>query len=259
MQPRIEPESIAVQLSRRRAWILPGILIALVAAINSGHRIHLAPPSLERDSAEFAAASTQVLVDFPTTSSLLEVDRPLDILVGRATVYARLAASPAIVELVAREARVDPTQIDAKGPFNPNGPRDLREPVAERRATQLRAEREPYRLRFDAEEDSGAPIVSIYSQAPTVKQANRLADAGAAGLRNYVTGLQREQDIPGKRGARIRQLGHGLRGHRQSRGGQADSRAHVHGRLDGLGDARAPRRGAAPVLPQARLRAPGAA
>jgi hypothetical protein len=212
MQPRIEPESIAVQLWRRRFWILPGLLIALVAAIDTGHRIQLSPPSLERDSAEFAAASTQVLVDFPLTSSMLEIQRPLNILVERANVYARVAASPAIVELVARRAGLEPEQIDAKGPFNPNTPRSLREPTAERRANQLRAERGVYRLRFDAEEDQGVPIVNIYSQAPTAKEANRLADAGAFGLRAYVKGIQREQDVPAKHSVRIRQLGHAAGG-----------------------------------------------
>jgi hypothetical protein len=183
-------------LRRHRLWLLPGLVLALL----------LAAMSL-RDSKEFASASTVVLVDWATAPYLLDIKQSLDPLGERAGVLARLAPSPGIVDRIARRAGVDPDQITAAGPYKPGAPRTEQEPSAERRGVQLAAERDPYRLRFDSEEDRGVPIVSIIAQAPTVERAERIADSSAAALTDYVSALQSERHVPPRQRIALRGVG----------------------------------------------------
>ena len=207
MQPRIDQEPLTAQLWRRRAWLAPGLLVALIAVVVTNFRIQLLPPALERDSAEFAAARTEVLVDFRGRSVLADLELYTGFLTERANFYARVAASPAILELIGREAGLNPSEIDATGPYNPDAERLLREPTADRRAIQLSGERQKYRLRFDTETNQVVPIVQIYAQAPTVPTAKRLADAAAIGLRKYVQRIQDKQGLNDDASVHLRQLG----------------------------------------------------
>lgn len=196
MQPQLQSDSLGVLLRRNLKWLLAGVIIALAAAYLSG-----------RGTTEFAAATTQVMVDFPGQSALLDSNRPVGPLAERANVYARLAASPPIRTLIGREAGIDPSKIDAMGPYNPDAQRVQREPTAERRALQLRGERNPYRLRFDSEQGEAVPIVLAYAQAPTVGEAKKLADAGATALIGYVRQVQRRQGLKDSERLQLRQLG----------------------------------------------------
>lgn len=193
-------------------WVVSGLVIAMVAVIAVGFRVHFLPPSVERESAEYAAATTQVLVDFPGESALLSTRFPIEPLADRANVYARLAASPSIRELIGEEAGIDPALIDVSGPYNPEGERVLREPTAERRAIQLRAERMSYRLRFDTEPNEAVPIVLIYAQAPTVPAAESLADAGASGLSRFLMSIQEADGLEEAKRLRIEPIGEAVGG-----------------------------------------------
>jgi len=193
-------------------WVAPGVIAGVLAVIATGYRVQLVPPSLKSDSAVYAAATTQVLVDFPRESALLSTRFPIEPLADRANVYARLAASPAIRDLIGSEAGIDPAAIDVAGPYNPGAERFLREPTAERRATQLEAERHSYRLRFDSESSESVPIVLIYAQAPTVAAAERLADAGAIGLGKYLTRVQASEDLENDQRLRVEPLGKAVGG-----------------------------------------------
>ena len=201
----MQTESISRQILRHRAWLAAGVLIAVLAAVAATHEIRLNPPSLKRESAEFASATTQVFIDSPSPSSLFDLERNLVPLAERANVYSRLMTSPAVLRDIGRKADIPPGEIDAKGPFNVNQPRVQREPTAERRANQLRLERRDYRLRFDSEPD--LPLVTIIAKAPTVGEATRLADGAATGLRTYVANLQRQLGLKGSEAVAIRQLG----------------------------------------------------
>ncbi len=207
MSPAPTPDTLLAVVRRHGLWVAVGVVVAAATVLATSYRVELLPPSLERDSAEFAAASTQVLVDFPGDSAVLDYERSLTPLVDRANVYARLAPTPAVLSAIAAEAGLDRAEIDARGPYNPNAPRLAREPTAERRAVQLGSERDLYRLRFEAEEEQAVPIVNVLAQAPTLDAATRLADAGATGLVAYVDGLQREQRVPDDARVAVRQLG----------------------------------------------------
>lgn len=207
MRGQVNVEGVGRQLWRCKRWLVPGLLIALLAAFASGKRVHLMPPSLEPASAEFAAATTQVMVDFPGQSALLDTTRPIGPLAERAHTYARLAATEDLVRAIGREVGIDPTRIDARGPYNPDAQRIIREPTAERRATQLRADRRDYRLRFDTEQAEAVPIVLLYAQAPTMPEASKLANAGATALIAYVRRVQEQQGLPDDERLQLRQLG----------------------------------------------------
>jgi hypothetical protein len=192
----MQPDSLISRLWQRRVWLVPGLLVALLAAF-----------AVHRNSAEFAAATTHVFVDFPDQSALLDIDRSVGPLVNHSSVYARLGPSPAVLGLIAEEAGVSASDIDARAPYNPNALRILREPTAERRAAQLQGESKKYRLRFDTEWDQGVPLVTIYAQAPTVPIARKLANAAAVGLRGYIQRVQERQELKDPAEVRLRQLG----------------------------------------------------
>lgn len=198
-------QPLGSQIWQHRAWIAPGILVALIAAVASIYSIGIFPPSLTRDTAEFASASTQVVIDSPKPSSLTDLDRNIVPLADRANVFSRLLASPTLVALVGRKAGVPPGAIDAKGPFNVNQPRAQREPTAERRASQLRFERSDYRLRFDSEPN--LPLVTILAQAPTIAKARQMANASATALADYVEDVQSREEIPETERVVVSQLG----------------------------------------------------
>ena len=188
--------STASLLRRHWLWVLPGVLLATTLAVLS-----------MRDSKEFASASTELMVDWADSPYLLDVNQSLTPLAERAGVLARLAPGPAVVEQIAAKAGVEPAQITASGPYKPGAQVSEREPSAERRGVQLAAERDPYRLRFDSDEEHGVPIVSIISQGPNVEGANRLANASAAALIDYIDELQRESKAPPRQRVRLRAMG----------------------------------------------------
>lgn len=212
MRARIDKRKRSGRFWGFLGWVVPGLLVAVVVVIATSYRVQLQPFSVEPDSAEYAAATTQVLVDFPGESALLSTRFPIEPLAARANVYARLAASPTIRTLIGADAGIDPAQIDVSGPYNPEGERVLREPTAERRAVQLRAEQLRYRLRFDTEPNEAVPIVLIYAQAPTVLAAERLADAGATGLSRFLTDVQEADGLEEAKRLRLEQIGNATGG-----------------------------------------------
>ena len=202
--------SLGTLLLRCRRWLAAGLLIGIAAGFLATHRVSLLPPSVEPRSATFASATTQILVDFAPPSTLADAERPVGLLGTRAIVYARLLGSPSLVGLIGKEAGIDPSRIAAFGPYNPYVERDLREPDAERRAQQLRAERQRYRLRFDVEDNGAVPLVLVYAQAPTVGEARRLADGAARALERYVVGVQDRERLPTEMRLRVTELGRAI-------------------------------------------------
>jgi uncharacterized protein involved in exopolysaccharide biosynthesis len=191
-------------LWQRRRLVALGVLVALVAALLSIYRIGLAPPSLESRTNVFATASTQLLVDTPG-SAFADLASDLDPLETRASVFARFLTTPTAVSLIAREAKLPFTGIEAQGPYDLNVPTFNQGPAAEQRSSQIIGEGALYRLRF--ENNPALPIVSVFSQAPDRGEAERLADAVPTALTAYIDRLQNEQGTPSSRRVEIRRLG----------------------------------------------------
>ena len=191
-------------LWRRRRLVAVGALVALAAALLSVYRVGLFPPSLEGRTNVFASASSQILVDTPD-SAFADLSYDLESLDARASVFARFLASPAAIALIAREAKLPFDAIEAQGPFELDVPEVQQAPTAERRSSQILGEGALYRLRF--ENNPSLPIVTVFAQAPSREEAVRLATAAPVALRDYIEGIQAEQNTPRDRQVRIQQLG----------------------------------------------------
>jgi hypothetical protein len=189
----------------RRKWlVLVGAVVAFIAAFSRIEHISLAPPGLKSRGLSYATARTQVIVDAPD-SSLADLNTDLNPLIARAGVYSRLLTSPESLDIIGREAGIDPGLIYAQGPFETNQPRAEQEPTAEERSSQIVGETNSYRLQFESSPD--LPIVTIFAQAPEPDAANRLATGAARGLAAYVRRLQLARAVPERQRVEIRQLG----------------------------------------------------
>ncbi len=188
-----------------RKWLVAaGAVVALFAAVLVVAHVSLFPPSLKSRSLSYASARTQVIVDSPD-SSLADLRSDVNPLIVRAGVYSRVLTSPGALQIIGREAGIDPGLIFAQGPFEIDQPRAEQEPTAEARSSQIVGEGDEYRLRYES--SPSLPIVTIFAQAPTTDEANRLADGAARGLSAYVDQLETRNAIPEKRRVAIRQLG----------------------------------------------------
>lgn len=188
----------------RRRLVALGALIAALAAMLSVYSVGLFPPSMTSRTNVFATASTQLLVDAPD-SAFADLENDLTPLETRASVFARFLASPVALQLIAKEAKVPVSSIEAEGPYDINLPVIQQEPTAGQRSSQIIGEGALYRLRF--ENNPVLPVVSVFAQAPTEAEAIGLANAAPRALRAYINSIQTEQDTPEGRRVVIRKLG----------------------------------------------------
>lgn len=186
-----------------RWWLLVlGVLIAAVASTLSVYRLD--GTSLKARSLQHSSATTQVLVDTPS-SALGDLSGSFEQLNARAEVFANFMTSPAVLDLIGKQIGVSGDQIYAAGPLNSNLSKVVQEPTALKRNIQITGEKDPYRLNYTS--DPTTPTVGINAQAPTTAQAVALANAAAVGLREYVTQLQKANHVKAAARVTIRQLG----------------------------------------------------
>ena len=190
------------ELWGRKKLLIAGFLIALVAAVLSVYRPD--GMSLKPRSLVYSAASTQVLVD-QSSSVLGNSSQIFDGPDARATVFANFMTSPAVLALIGEKAGIPGDQLYAAGPVNPNVPRVVQEPTAGARNVQITGETDPYRLTLNA--DPALPIIDIYSQAPTTKQAIALANGAVSGLQEYLTNVENTDKIRPSNRVEIHPLG----------------------------------------------------
>jgi hypothetical protein len=205
----MEPARTLKILWKRRRLVALGAVIAAFVATLSVATISIFPPGLTSRTNVFATASSQILVDTPD-SALADLSHELEPLEVRAGVFARFLANPAATDLIARESGVPAGEIEAQGPYEQNLPLNEQEPTAAKRSTQIIGNGALYRLRFENNPDQ--PIISVFAQAPTEKEALALAAATPKALRIYVERLQESQHTPRKNRVEIRPLGHATGG-----------------------------------------------
>jgi hypothetical protein len=193
----------------RRRLVALGAVIAAIAALLSVYSVGLFPPSMTSRTNVFATASTQLLVDAPD-SAFADLENDLTPLETRAAVFARFLASPVALQLIADEAKVPVSSIEAEGPYDINLPVIQQEPTAGQRSSQIIGEGALYRLRF--ENNPVLPVVSVFAQAPSEDEAIALANAAPRALRTYINRIQTQQDTPEDRRVVIRKLGNATGG-----------------------------------------------
>jgi hypothetical protein len=153
------------------------------------------------------SGSTHVLVDTPKS---IAVDarskaQALVSLTARANLLGNVMASPPVRAYIARRAHISPDQIQAVAPLTPDVPRALAEPGHEKRTSDILRSTDQYRMEIQAQPT--APVLDIYTQAPSADAARVLADAAVAGLRDYLATLARTQDVAPSDQVRLIQLG----------------------------------------------------
>jgi hypothetical protein len=190
------------ELLGRRLLLAVGVLLAAAAAVFSVY--HIEGSKLKARSLQYSSATTQVLVDSPS-SVLGNLSQSFEPLSARAVVYANFMASPAVLKVIGQYAGIHGDQIYAAGPVDELEPRAVQEPTALKRNVEITGETDPYRLNFNS--TTNVPTITIYSQAPTTPQAVALADGAVAGLKQYVSGVETTDRIPPRSRVVIRQLG----------------------------------------------------
>ena len=181
---------------------LSSLAALAAAALNTG-AIGLLPPRIGAPDLDVAAASTHVFVDTPAPSVVHRDEYPPTALIKRTELLGRVMTSPLVVERIGRRAGIAPERIAAAARTTENVPVVLTEPTSEERASQIATEDRPYRVEVQARQST--PVLDVYARAPSVAEAERLADAAVAGLDEYLRATAARQDL--EKGVRLRQLG----------------------------------------------------
>ena len=197
------------QLSEDKRRLVGVVVIAaFVGLISAGlttGMIGLIPPRIKSTELQVATASTHVLIDAGPTSIVHRRDYPVYALTMRAEMLGRVMTSPPVVERIARRSRVPADRIAASARSTANVPLALSEPGSEQRANEIFRSGVPYRLEVEAR--ATTPVLSVYAQAPSTPEAERVANAAIAGLRDYLRDLADRQGFGDYRPVRLRQLG----------------------------------------------------
>lgn len=202
-------EVVTHRLGRRGRLLAVVAFSALVgitcAALNSG----LFPPKHGASGLQIAAATTHVMVDQPEPSPSIAVRRALpqhlQTLIKHAELLGRVVVSPPVLERIADRCHVPRASISGLARTTANVPLALTEPDSERRASEIQDSNARYRVEVQGKQT--APILDIYTQAPSVAEAGCLADAAITGLTAYLLDLAGRQGADAAGLPRLRQIG----------------------------------------------------
>lgn len=199
-----------IQLPRslpRGCGIALCVLAAVLAAAVSVCTISVIPPRIVPRNLDIAAASAHVVFDRPRpiVSDRLATDGDYQTLHKRTVLLGNLMTSAPALRHIARHADIDASRIAAVTRVTASVQAVLTEPSSERRASEIRESGRPYRL--EIQPHPTLPTLDIYTQAPTVGEAQRLADAAVPGLRDLERELARGRNVDGIGPLRVEQLG----------------------------------------------------
>ena len=154
-----------------------------------------------------AAAETHVFVDDPGVSIVDRRAGTDDVanLQKRAVLYGRVMTSQAVLAAIAKRAGVPAQQISGIARVTEGEPHSLLQIGSEERANQIRDSNAPYRLELQS--SPAEPILAIYSEAPSLDTARRLADSAVPGLQDYLKQLAQQEGFPQRNVPVLRQLG----------------------------------------------------
>jgi hypothetical protein len=183
------------------------VVIAVVATTQIVYGISLSPPGIEGNSLNVASASTHVIVDTPKSTV---VDPRSDVYTiesqsNRAVILGNVMASLPVRQYIARRAGISADQIRAEPPVTPDQPRAMVDSAHAPRVSDILKRPDEYRLSIQA--DPMAPVLDIYTVAPTTDEATKLADASVDGLRDYLGSVAAKDRTPKLDQVRLEQLG----------------------------------------------------
>ncbi len=179
-------------LARRRrlvAFAIASTAVATLATVASLATFSLLPPGISMRSLQKGAAVTHAAIQLPPDK------RPVgqyefESEARRASLIANVMTSPPLLARVGRSIGVDPDQIAATTEITEDVSRSFIEPDNEHRASQIVASHAPYQL--DIQARTPLPVLDIYAQAPTVAEAEKLANAPVKAANAYLAALARQ-------------------------------------------------------------------
>jgi len=186
----------------RTRWYLfiPLLAIAAGGAMAARQAANTAPTG---------AATVQILIDSPA-SALANLGQDPGPLASRASVFAQLMTSDAVVRSIAQAAGIPATDITAEGPYSGAGQTLNVTMPSEARGAQLIASKPENRLTFVAQNQ--LPIVTVSVQAPTPEAAGAIANAVYPGVEAWVKTLDTNNSIQPSKLVTLRQLGNAQAG-----------------------------------------------
>ena len=165
-------------------------------------------------------AAAHVMIDYPDASIVDRSALPQDLrtLQNRAELYGRLMTTTPVLRAIAERAGVPANQLSGVADITADVPIQFSQAGSEQHASELQASRARYRLEMQA--DPYEPLLTIYSEAPSVYGAEHLADSAVLGMQDFLRQLAREQGFPEHDLPQLRPLG-------DARGGVTNSGAEI--------------------------------
>jgi capsular polysaccharide biosynthesis protein len=184
------------ELWRRRLLVVLVTVLAAAIAIAAVFNVSFSPPELQKRDHSEAKGSVQILVD-SNRSPLADVAGKLEPLTARAGVFARYIAGGNVVREVAEKTGIPYKEIEIAGPAPLPG-----EAIG---VTAAPEQLKPYEITVVQKDE--LPIVDVETKAPTVDEARALAAAIPDAVRDIVTKIQDQQQIPEGKRVTFRELG----------------------------------------------------
>jgi len=181
--------------------------IATLCAVLSVNTLSLSPLGIQPRAMDIAAAATRISVDRPSPliGDALATEYDYETIQRRAVLLAGLGSTAPVMEHIARHAGLPREEIFATSPVTSGVQRVFTEPDSERRADQIAGKDKPYRLELRGGDT--LPTIDVYTQAPTVDESGRLANAVVPGIRDYLAELAREDGTDPDKQIQLVQLG----------------------------------------------------
>ena len=190
-------------LWRLRAFVA---VVALVAVVTGWMLAYRVSAPLERRTYSVGIANASILIDTPKSQVVEVAPKGSDTLGARANVLANLMVDGEIKNAIAGRVDVKPKRLKAwvESPDNP-GPPLTRTSLSYKTGVALTSDM------------AQLPIVKVETQAPTVSQAIRLANAAVEGLSDHLNSKAAVETIADTRRLRVSPLGT-AQGHEAARG-----------------------------------------
>ncbi|MEZ5062951.1 MAG: hypothetical protein R2700_15840 [Solirubrobacterales bacterium] len=196
----------------RELWgMKPALAVALVAAVAAAlsvlYSVSFLPPSVGDDSLQLSSASTQVLVDTPSSAlvDLSQTTYDLTSLTNRGVLVGSVMASPQVREAIGRRTGIPARRITVSPPLTADQPRPLAGNEHDPSIGDLVAS--PADPRISVEASPTSPILTVDAEAADPETARRLADAAVSGTRDYLNQVANIENTPAESRVRIVQLG----------------------------------------------------
>ena len=197
-------------------WVRGAVAVVAIAAgsaICAGYQPSLSPPGLHARDIGFAAAKASVIVDTPVS---VLVDKDQNLTGSEAESYALYLRSDAVRIAIARAIGLRDAEISASGPFTLLLGRTGGSVQSAPSITPATPVDSRYRLLVDV--DGTNPVLTLYSQAPTTKEATRIVDTARALVVARAATQARFNAVPSYATPVIRSLG-------PTQGGAVDAHA----------------------------------